>query len=86
MVSTLDDMDDKSLFEGDEVFEEQTAESKKFEHLREMQAFTKYKIQTGCYCCHYQKDGECHLMDRYGEEPFAVTELGKCKHYLLKKE
>lgn len=86
MITDISEADVSTLFEGDEEFERQTEESKEFEHLREMQAFVHYKVQSGCYCCHYQRDGECHLMDRYNEKPFAVTEIGKCKHYLLRKE
>lgn len=70
-----------SLFEGDEVFEAQTEEAKKFEEMNAAKNFVGYKLLNSCQNCFYQNKGDCHVLERYGQNPFPVIDLGKCKHW-----
>lgn len=72
---------DTEMFEGDEAFEEQTAEAKRFEEMENNKKFIGYKLVNTCQNCFYQKDGDCHVLTKYGQSVLTVCDLGKCKQW-----
>lgn len=69
------------LFEGDEVFEEQNEAAKEFEEMHECKVFLGYGLVNTCMICNHMQDSECHVLEKYGKAPFAVSSLGRCKHF-----
>lgn len=69
------------FFEGDEVYEEQNEAATKFAEMNECKKFLGYGLVNTCMTCKWMEDSECHVLEKYGKAPFAVSTLGRCKHY-----